>query len=199
MGRFGVVALFGLLSLSPQHPPLTPAPTKVPAEQKVVQSHLTIACGIATPTSFGAWWSVADAVVHVRLDTQATSDHPEGNDTEVITTHEATVLDVYKRHPKVMSAGTSLPILQRGGVVARPDGLHRYHWNNFDIMPRGTEWVLFLYWNSYLDGFEVLHFENGAFEIRPDTIVTAGRAEFAERWKGRPASEFLASLESQRR
>ncbi len=87
-----------------------------------------------------------------------------------------------------------MTILQRGGVIRRADGLHRHLWNNFETMPVGTEWVLLLRWNPYLEGFLVVNYDEGAFQIEGDTIATPGRQRFAEKWRSRPASEFLAAM-----
>jgi hypothetical protein len=41
---------------------------------------------------------------------------------EVMIAHETTVLDLRKGHPHAGIAGSSMAILQGGGIIARPDG-----------------------------------------------------------------------------
>lgn len=139
--------------------------------------------------------TASDAIVYVRLDSQVTYDHAIATgDFEMMTAHEATVLDVFKTH-QAMPAGSSMTIVQRGGIARGEDGIHHHHlWNQFEIMPAETDWVLFLRWNSYWGGFQVVNYEEGAFQIVGNTIATAGRGRFPEKWRGQTASAFLAAL-----
>ena len=186
--------------------PAIPAPAAAlqqpdwPPDDKIVKSYAGIACGMAPPLSFAEWRERADAIVRVRIDSQTTYDHliHEFGNSYVMTAHEATVLDVFKTDPRAVAAGSSMTILQYGGIIRRVDGLHSYHWNRFDIMPANTEWVLFLRWSDGFGGFEVAHFEHGAFQILGEEIASAGTAPFAEGWNRQPASEFLAALADSR-
>jgi hypothetical protein len=206
MSRFA--AVFAVPMLLAQQPvpadvfEVPPIPDPASLEQldaphdEIVQRHVGIACGLAPPLSIAEWRERADAIVQVRIDSQIAYDHliQESDISYVMTAHEATVLDVFKADRRAGAAGSSMTVRQYGGIIRRPDGLHAHHWNRFDIMPPQTEWVLFLSWNDGYGGFEVAHFEHGAFQILGETIVTAGSAPFAESWNGQSASAFLASL-----
>jgi hypothetical protein len=165
--------------------------------QRIVREVGAAGCGIAPPASMDEWRKMAAAIVRVRLDSQLTYDYepPTRFNFGVLTAHEATVLDLFKTHPELLAAGRSVTILQNGGTIAREDGLHRYRMNNFDIMPAGSEWVLFLTWHKQVNAFMVAHSVDGAFQMRGGTISTRGWGEFAREWDGKPASGFLALLE----
>jgi hypothetical protein len=184
---------------APAESPVEPPPISAPRStaSQIVQEHISLACGPVRPRAVEEWRKSADAIVHVRIDSQVTYDHeiPTLRSSQVMTAHEATVLDVFKGHPRAGVRGSSMTILQEGGIIARPDGLHRYRTNKLEILPTGSEWVLFLYWNTYLDGFGISHYEDGAFQIVSDTINAPGEGPFHDTWRGRPASAFLAALE----
>jgi hypothetical protein len=91
-----------------------------------------------------------------------------------------------------------MTILQEGGDILRADGIHRYRTNKLDILPVGSEWVLFLYWNSYLEGFGIWGYEDGAFQMMQHTVNPLGHGPFAHRWRGQPASALLEALEPPR-
>jgi hypothetical protein len=163
--------------------------------EQVVEEYQGWSCGSPFYT-LAEGRMAADAIVHVRLDYQVTYDHAvvATGDSEVMTAHEATVLDVFKPHPRAMAAGSSMSILQPGGVIRRHDGLHRHLWNQFETMPAATEWVLFLRWNRHWEGFQVLNYEEGAFQILDAKVAPAGRGTFAEKWGGQTSSAFLRAL-----
>ena len=199
-----VVALPFLLAQGPAQAefpgePL-PIPAPPPAQSKIVQEHISLACGNVPPASVAEWRNTADAIVHVRIDAQVTYDHeiPTLGSSQVMTAHEVTVLDVFKGDPRAGVAGSSMTILQDGGDILRADGIHRYRTNKLGILPVGSEWVLFLYWNSSLSGFGIVRYEDGAFQIAGDRIKTLGEGDFAEQWRGQLTSAFLAALEPAR-
>jgi hypothetical protein len=188
-----------------------PAPAEPTAEQplipaaplsqsKFVQEHVSLACGTAPPATVAKWRRLADAIVHVRVDSQVTYDHeiPTLHSSQVMTAHEVTVLDAFKGDQRAGVAGASMTILQEGGDILRADGIHRYRTNKLDILPVGSEWVLFLYWNSYLEGFGIWGYEDGAFQMMQHTVNTLGHGPFADSWRGQPASAFLEALEPPR-
>jgi hypothetical protein len=190
-----------LLAQGPVQPEApVPAPQIPPApspESKIVQEHISLACGNVPPATVEEWRNTTDAIVHVRIDAQVTYDHEIAalHTSEVMTAHEVTVLDVFKEDRRAGVAGSSMTILQEGGDILRADGIHRFRTNKLGILPVGSEWVLFLYWNSYLNGFGIVRYEDGAFQIVGDQIKTLGEGDFAEQWRGQPASAFLAALE----
>lgn len=199
MCRLAVFVSASVLITQPSAPSDIYQPTALggqppPEAEQITQHYFGWSCGSPFYT-LAEGRAAADAILHVRLDHQVTYDHLLATgESEVATAHEATVLDVFKTHPFAMPAGSSMTILQRGGIIRRAEGWHRHLWNSFETMPVATEWVLFLRWNPYWEGFEVVNFEEGAFQIEGDTIATPGRGAFPEKWQGKAASAFLAAL-----
>ena len=62
----------------------------------------------------------------------------------MMTAHEATVLDVFKTDSRAVAAGSSMTILQYGGIIRRVDGLHSDQRDRFHFMLESTERALSL-------------------------------------------------------
>ena len=90
--------------------------------------------------------------------------------------------------------GADQQIIQRGGRSIRPDHILLETWNGFDIMPIGSEWLLFLEWSAALDGFILFYREHGAVEFNAGRVATPTIDSYHSEWKGRPADEFLRAI-----
>ena len=169
---------------------LTPAQQRLPEVESVV-----LACGfvVPPPETLAQWRERADLVIRVRIESQFAFEHVRSElTTDIVTLHEAEVLDVIKGHPRAVAAGAVQQFLQMGGRIARPDHVETQTWNGFPIMPVGTEWVLFLEWNTALSGFTLFYREHGAVQVVDGTVIT--RQGLLHEWNGRPLVEFLTAL-----
>ena len=129
----------------------------------------TLACGpVRGRPSLAHLWASSDLAVHVRIDAQrpfgqeesrtvVRSSNFDAPETQVYRTvytkHEATVLKLLKEHPNGVGEGGSERFIQWGGAIRHDDHILIHRMNHFDILPVGTEWVLFLKWNPDFGAF----------------------------------------------
>lgn len=156
-------------------------------------------CGftVAPPKTLAEWRDRADLVIHVRVESQSFfEDHAHPHFTDLWTAHEVAVLTLIKGHPRAVAEGAVQQILQRGGRIERTDHILVETWNGFDMMPIGSEWLLFLEWNPRLNGFTLFYREHGAIQIKDGQVATADT--YHRVWNGRPAEELMEALASLR-
>ena len=158
-------------------------------------------CGfvISPPTSLAEWRQRADVVMHVRIETQSGFERtvwpPLGaapSFPELFTAHEATVLTLIKGDQRATVEGGLQQILQHGGQQRKADHILIEVMNGFEMMPIGSEWVLFLAWDGALDGFTLFYRENGAVEIRDGKVSASGK--YHRSLNGRPVEELIDAL-----
>jgi len=166
-------------------------------------------CGKTTgpPPTPGDLRRSADLVIHVRIDAQSAfvdeqfvttyrSPHFDTPDEElertVYTTHEATVLALVKAHPNAVVEGASERFIQRGGPMLHTEQKLIERVNGFDVLPVGSEWVLFLSWNPHLGVFSLYNQEH-ALPVRNGKVATEGYGWHTE-FHGLPAEEFMEAL-----
>ena len=163
----------------------------VQQEQLPERHSFGFACGFPTnpPETLRQWRQRADMVLRVRIERHTAFEHNRSSgDYDVVTALDATVLDVVKGHVRGVAEGASQQIFQMGGRLRRPDHTEVVTWNGFDILPIGSEWVLFLEWNPRMDGFTFFYRELGAVEIKDGKVVADGHHA---KWNGREVEEFL--------
>ena len=154
-------------------------------------------CGFVVdpPRTLDEWRERASLVVHVRVESQFSfEDHSHPHFTELATAHNATVLSVIKGHPMAVGEGAVQQILQRGGSRREADHILVEIWNGFDIMPIGSEWLLFLEWNPRLNGFTLFYREYGAIQFEDGFVATETVDRYHGTWKGRPAADLIAAV-----
>ena len=165
------------------------APQDVPEHESTV-----FACGFTVdwPTNLRGWRQGADLVVRVRIESQVAFENSKTEwSSDIVTAHEALVLDLVKGHPRAVAAGAVQQILQMGGRIRRPDGFYRQTWNGVPPAAVGSEWVMFLQWDSRLDGFTLFYRELGAVQIVDGKIANTGPHQ---QWNGRPVEAFIKAL-----
>lgn len=169
-----------------------------PAQQALPVRHVIgNACGfvVAPPKTLKEWRERADLVVHVRILSQVSFEHEtHGDFPNLMTAHEADVLTVIKADPRAVVEGAVQQVIQRGGRTMRPDHILLETWNSFDIMPIGSEWLLFLEWSAALDGFTLFYREHGAVEVNAGKVAAPAIDSYHREWNGRPAEEFLRAI-----
>ncbi len=161
-----------------------------------VRQTMVFACGfvVEPPKTPAEWARRADVVMHVRIDSQVGFEtSPYGSRIDVMTAHEATVLALVKGHPRAVAEGASQSILQSGGRVRRADHYLLETVNGFDVMPVGSEWVVFLKWDARLNAFTLFYREYGAVRVQ-DGRIASKKARDHQAWDGRPAGEFLSAV-----
>ena len=104
------------------------------------------------------------------------------------------MLTLIKGHPRSVVEGAVQQVIQRGGRSIRPDHILLETWNGFDIMPIGSEWLLFLEWSAALDGFTLFYREHGAVEFKAGRVATPVIDSFHREWNGRRAEELLRAM-----
>jgi len=101
-----------------------------------------VACGIAAPISAAEFWSKADAVVRVRIESYVPyHDYGGTYRPDILSAVEATVLDVFQRHARGVSPGATMTITHPGGTMMRVDGLETQTVNAFSpqrLEPNGS-------------------------------------------------------------
>lgn len=156
---------------------------------------IVFACGfvVAPPKAPREWRERADAVVRVRIESNVAFEEVRPSwTTNIVTAHDALILDVVKAHPRVVGAGALQQVLQMGGRFRRADAWESQTWNGFPVMPVGSEWILFLQWDSRLDGFTLFYREHGAVQIVGNTLRT--HMNLHRDWEGKSVDDFLAAL-----
>ena len=173
-----------------------------PAQEALPVRHVIgNACGFVVdpPKTLREWRERADLVIHVRIVSQVSFEHETYRDfPDLMTAHEAEVLTLVKGHPRAVVEGGVQQVIQRGGRTIRPDHILFETWNGFDIMPIGSEWLLFLEWNQDLDGFTLFYREHGAVEFKGGHVATPAIDSYHREWNGRPAEEFLRAIREHR-
>lgn len=172
MKRF--VALAVLPLLAGPAPPVGSLPdVQPPGEEQLAgdppltRMRVTLACGMAPPTSFLQWSHHADAIVRVRIDAHRTFEEYRDAEREpdIMTELLATVLEVFKLHPEGVGAGATMAITHPGGIILREDGPEMHETNGFPPPAVGTEWFLFLRWQQETRQFWISYLEHGAFQV----------------------------------
>ena len=185
-----------------------PAPqeelTEVPPPAFAVQAEVrkpthhsvSIACGPAPGSTIAEWWNISAGIVRVRINSHRTYDrHPDPESRPAIYTElDVTVLDVFKLHPRGTGVGGTMTITHPGGTLERPDAYYVSTANGFRPPPVGTEWMLFLHWDSDPNEFWIFSLQYGAFEIVQGRIAPIADSRFGALWSGKDAAAFADAL-----
>lgn len=154
-----------------------------------ILSRMLQACGPAPPKTVAAFLADADAVVHVRIESQYSYDAGDSEDT-ILTSNQVTLLDTFKSH-----SAMTRTVLQTGGSVGRGDHIERLHFNQLPPFAVGAEYVLFLKKRAAPGEGLYTHFsENGAYKIVDGVVQPLGGAPSAVEWRGKSANAFLRAL-----
>jgi hypothetical protein len=168
------------------------------AQERPVLNSFSWSCGMGPPATVAEWWQRADLIVRVRIDSQFAYADQQTLD-PVVTAHEATVSEVIKAHPRAVGVGASQTILQFGGTLDNGREIIVHSANGFQILPVGSEWLLFLRWDQYVEGFTPVTFAHGAFQIIDGKLVTPNATVFEKTWHARSANALIRALERERR
>lgn len=173
------------------HQGVAPSQESVPERESVV-----FACGFVVdpPKSLPEWRQRAELVVRAKIVSQeAFEDVRSEWTTDIITAHEALVLDVIKSHPRAVAVGAVQQVLQHGGRIRRPDAWESLTVNGFRPLPVGSEWVMFLEWHARHQGFLPFYREHGAVQVIAGRIATPEGSLHGD-WNGRQIEAFLDAL-----
>jgi hypothetical protein len=189
--------LIAVVLATPSAQPPLPEQESAAEQPLPERQSFTWSCGwvVAPPETLAGWRDRADLVVHARIDSQSAFEHVRSETiTDIVTAHEAAVLELFKAHPRsVGSAGAVQQVLQMGGRLRRRDAFETEIWNAFPPMSVGSEWVLFLKWDTPLNGFTLFFQEAGAVAI-VDGKIARHRGSVHKEWHGRPVEHFLQAL-----
>ena len=170
-------------------PPLPPSP-RLPtlpvgsSSPPAGRHRMTIACGPAAPTSLFEWWNQADSVIRARVNSQRSyDDHRSGLDQpDIMTDLELLLLEVFKQHSHGVGPGATMALTHAGGTLRREDGPETHVTNSFSPPPNGSEWFLFLRWSDETQRYQIMYFEQGAFEVVHGALVRPGRSGVPDGW-----------------
>ena len=153
-------------------------------------------CNFLAPAFAEEFWQAADAVARIRIDSQLVYDHwkPRGDRVPIVTQHEAQVRELFKPHPKLPASAGAVTIIQEGGTIERPDVIDWFSVSHSTLLERGREYLVFLRWADWWDGWTVAHCDLGTFEIDGELVSPLASAEMGRAWKGRLAEELLEIL-----
>jgi hypothetical protein len=107
---------------------------------------------VGPDTSFGPWHAMAHAIVGVRME----SARAVAFRAESYTAHTATVLTVFKTHPRLASHGLQLTIFEAPCQFCTDHG-KRPPWDVSGPIPAGSHWILFLAWDDERSVFRVAY------------------------------------------
>jgi len=157
----------------------------------------SVGCGPIVPP-LAIWWRQVSAVLHVRIVSSVSFHNNRYDDEElyVDTSLQATILEVFKRHPGVSDVGDTITMLVPGGRRLSAAGPVRHVMNNVPPPQTGTEWIVFLDRIRNSDAFHISYYERGAFRVRDGKVISVG-------WRatgpGADQREFVRALRKQGR
>lgn len=66
--------------------------------------------------------------------------------------------------------------------------------NGWEPLSQGTEWILFLAWDSSREMFAITHLQWGMLEIREGRIMAPADSPVSRRWSGHTVEELAEAL-----
>jgi hypothetical protein len=135
----------------------------------------------------------ADAVVLVRIR-GSRPYQPSISGATLRTAYQIDVLETLKLDSRLTPDSV---VFRFGGDEDKGTHIRQLRESSFPAFRPGQEYVLFLKWNSVLEGFETSGGPNTAFEILSDgTVQSPGKAAFARGQAGKSKSMFLTAVRS---
>lgn len=148
-------------------------------------------------TTLSKFFRAVDAVVLVRVETSAPQQYQVGGRIGRVgrLAHQVRVVEVFKTHPQ--AEAPQIAVLQQAGRIDAGDYVVDYRTAPGAVLRVGQEYVLFLKWNGWIQGFEPHHGVWGTYPVARDgKIVPPARSGFAAQQMGRGREEFLMELRS---
>ncbi len=165
--------------------------------------HLSITPKGPTSDSLFQMIADADAVVRGRVvdssprdfDYDRGTDLPPLKGGRVMTAFHVEVSEIlHAAGDHVVDINKQLDFILDGGDRDRGAYIERLVASGIPILERGHEYVLFLRWSPWVDGWIPPYGPDGALDITKGVVESAGRATITERHKGRPAADVLKEL-----
>jgi hypothetical protein len=157
------------------------------------------------PTSDSLFQMMADSDALVRgrvvgssprvLDLYMGADQPAIKGGRVMTAFRVNVSEIlHGAGDHVVDTNKPLLLIFNGGDRDRGTYIERVVPEGMPLLEQAHEYVLFLKWDSSLDGWIVPYGPDGVLDIGKGVVESAGRATITKRHKGRPAADVLTEL-----
>ena len=148
--------------------------------------------GPSASTSLLQMITESDAVVRGRVVGSSPRDGQVGPVQAMRTAFHVQVLEIlHAAGNHVVDPNRQLQFIVSGGDRDRGAYIERVVPDGFPLLEQGHEYLLFLKWDPYIDGWGPPYGPDGVLDIHTGVVVSAGRAALTERHKGKPAAEVL--------
>jgi hypothetical protein len=116
---------------------------------------------------------------------------------EIVSVFQADTLELIKNHPRNTSE-QSLQIMRLGGEVDGPQGRIAYREEGFPDWGTSTVILIFLKWDTRLEGYFPLYGPDGSYELDSlsGKVRTFGRGSIAMRQKGRAFPDMVSEVKA---
>jgi len=110
----------------------------------------------------------------------------------LMTAYQVSVVELLKDDGRIAPGTRTITVVRVGGVSE--DGTRESWTPEFEPFKQGESLLLFLRWTPQFGGYSIAYGPDGAYAIEDSVVRPFGQSPVAERQRGRPSSDLLASL-----
>jgi hypothetical protein len=163
-------------------------PQQKPIRKSFISTHYNV------PSSLQEMVTSADAIVRGRvLGLSAKDLDREGTSSaRAMTANRFTVLEVIRSGTHFVDA-YAVDVLTEGGRRDRGEYIEEVVGDIPPLVP-GHEYLVFLRWNDAASEWVVAYGADGVIDLHDGTVTSPGTSEVTNLQKGKPASDYLATV-----
>jgi hypothetical protein len=147
----------------------------------------------APPNSLSEMVTTADAVIRVRA-TGTSTPFPRGKWDRVMSAYRFRVLEIMHSFGGYNVDPEQITVLKDGGDLDRGAYIERVVHEGFPPFEPGREYVLFLKWNSPLEGWVPAFGPDSVWDVSKGHVESPGSASVTKTHKGQPTAAALEQI-----
>jgi hypothetical protein len=155
---------------------------------------LVTGCDLPPPATLRGIVRAVDAIVRLKVTGQHAEDHPNVSG-KVVTINNVQVMATFKSDRKRRPV---VSVLRHGGEIDRGTSIHLLQTGDSPLIV-GREYVVFLKYDEYYRAWRASWCGKSTVPVDTRLLEPHGEAGFADKWRGKPVSEFLTALRRETR